>query len=292
LSAERSDRRFVIITGLSGAGKTRALQSMEDLGYYAVDNIPPGLMPRFAELLRQVEGKPNVALVADLRGEAWFGGITEAIQSLERIGSDYDLLFLTARDDVLVRRYKESRRQHPLAPDGNVLEGIRRERARLEAVKEKATLVIDTSDLSPHELKARLADFFGSRQPGMVVELLSFGFKHGLPLDADLVLDVRFLPNPHYVEDLRQHPGTDPAVQSWLFSHREAEAYYETLRRFVAETLEEAARDGRGEMVVAIGCTGGRHRSVAVAERLARDLTRPRRRTVVHHRDLTRGERP
>jgi UPF0042 nucleotide-binding protein len=263
---------------------------MEDLGYYAVDNIPPGLLSPFAELLKEVEGKPKVALVVDLRGEEWFGGIKEAIQALDRIGSPFDLLFLTARDDVLVRRYHESRRQHPLAPEGRILEGIAKEREKLLAVAERATLVLDTSDLSPHELRTRLAEFFGSRRKAFVVELLSFGYKYGLPLDADVILDVRFLPNPHYVPELAGHTGRESVVQDWLFAHPVVAAYFQTLTAFLTDTLDAAAAGGREEMVVAIGCTGGVHRSVAMAERLAPLLERPGRKVVSRHRDAGRVE--
>lgn len=285
------DKSFVIITGLSGAGKTRALQTMEDLGYYAVDNIPPGLLARFADLLKEVEGKPKVALVVDLRGEEWFGGIKEAINALDRIGSSFDLIFLTARDEVLVRRYKESRRQHPLAPEGTILEGIAKEREKLDPVAERATLILDTSDLSPHELRQRLTEFFGSRRKDFLAELVSFGYKHGLPLDADLVLDVRFLPNPHYVPELAGHTGREAAVQDWLFAHEEAERYLGILEGFLDATFHAAAQGGREEMIVGVGCTGGVHRSVAIAERLQAALSKPGRKIVVRHRDLTRERR-
>jgi UPF0042 nucleotide-binding protein len=286
------DKSFVIITGLSGAGKTRTLQTMEDLGYYAVDNIPPGLLGRFAELLQEVEGKPKVALVVDLRGEEWFGGVKEAVHALESMGVAFDLIFLTARDEVLVRRYKESRRQHPLAPEGTILEGIARERERLAEVAERATLVLDTSDLSPHALRARLKEFFGSRRREFVVELVSFGFKHGLPLDADVVLDVRFLPNPHYVPELAGRTGREAEVQSWLFAHEEARRYLDALASFLETTVTAAAAEGRQELVVGVGCTGGVHRSVAVAERLAALLDQAGRRVVVRHRDVARERVP
>ncbi|MCR4399127.1 MAG: RNase adapter RapZ, partial [Firmicutes bacterium] len=208
--------RFVIITGLSGAGKSEAMKCLEDLGYFCVDNLPPALIPKFTELCRQASGElaRRVALVIDIRGGEFFDDLSEALKNLEEIGLPYQVLFLEANDEVLVRRYKETRRRHPLAPQGSVLEGIRAERERLQEIKGKANVIIDTSDLTPQRLRDEMLELFSkdSERGRMIITVVTFGFKYGLPLDADLVLDVRFLPNPFYVESLRPLTGDRPEV--------------------------------------------------------------------------------
>ena len=213
------ERRFILITGFSGAGKSGALHSFEDLGFFSMDNLPPALIPKFAELCIQSEGKIKlVALVCDIRGGELFNGLFEALDRLEEMGFNYEILFLEATEEVLIRRFKETRRRHPLAERGSIVEAIREERTLLEDIRGKADVIVDTSDLAPAELKEKINRLYapGSWERTILVTVLSFGYKYGLPLDADLVFDVRFLPNPYYVDSLRPLDGNDLQVKNYL----------------------------------------------------------------------------
>ncbi|GAB6935150.1 RNase adapter RapZ [Calditerricola yamamurae] len=283
---------LVIITGMSGAGKTVAMQSLEDLGFFCVDNLPPVLIPKFADVIQQSGGKiEKVALVIDLRGREFFQSLFDAFEQLAHMpGVRTYILFLDASDQVLIQRYKETRRRHPMAGAGSVLDGIRRERRLLEELKGRANEVIDTTNLRPAQLKERLAQRFGQLALNrLAVHVVSFGFKYGLPLDADLVFDVRFLPNPHYIPALRTQTGCDPAVYEYVFQWKETQEFVDKLLALLRFLLPYYEREGKNHVVIGIGCTGGKHRSVAIAEYLARAL-RDAYGVTVTHRDLQKDE--
>ncbi len=280
---------FVLVTGLSGAGKSQAAHVLEDMGFFCVDNLPPALIPRFAELVLHAQAKVHrVAVVVDVRSGEFFDALSEALQHLEALGLGYRILFLDAADDVLVRRFKETRRKHPLSTSGSVLEGIREERRRLEPLRERAHRVLDTSDMTPAQLRSELRATFGTAPTALAVSVVSFGYKHGLPLDADLVFDARFLPNPHYVDALRARSGLDPEVRSYVLDSPQGQAFWRRLVDLVLFLLPEFEREGKTDVTVAVGCTGGRHRSVAVAEELVRVLRQRGYEARARHRDLER----
>ncbi|WP_041304162.1 RNase adapter RapZ [Kyrpidia tusciae] len=284
------DLQLVIITGLSGAGKTVAVQSLEDLGYFCVDNLPPALIPKFAELMRQSEGKVSrLALVCDIRGGSWFSHLLMALKDLgERYGVQYRILFLEARDEVLVRRYKATRRRHPLAQGNRILEGIEKERTLLEEIRDRADWIIDTSLLKPAELKEKIAAHFsGSDINRLTLHLVSFGFKYGVPIDADLVFDVRFLPNPYYLDALRPLTGLDLDVYEYVMKWPAAKTFSDKLTDMLDFLLPQYVKEGRSQLVVAVGCTGGQHRSVAMVELLRRHY-QAREKVHVYHRDIHR----
>jgi len=284
--------RLVIITGMSGAGKTIAVQSLEDLGFFCVDNLPPVLIPKFAELIESSKGKiGKVALVIDLRGREFFTALSESLSAIKaNYTIEYEILFLDATDAVLVQRYKESRRRHPLAPEGMPLDGIHLERRMLEDLKGWATQVIDTSSLKPAQLKEQIISRFTNlEQRTFSVNLTSFGFKYGVPIDADLIFDVRFLPNPHYVEHLRPHTGQDPDVYEYVMKWPETQAFLSKLLDMLQFLIPLYTKEGKSQLVIGIGCTGGKHRSVALAEYLGRMLGSSDTEVVrVSHRDAER----
>ncbi|MFS0724701.1 RNase adapter RapZ [Paenibacillus sp. 1P07SE] len=283
---------LLIITGMSGAGKTIAVQSLEDLGFFCVDNLPPVLIPKFAELIESSKGKiGKVALVIDLRGREFFTALSESLNYIkDHYTIGYEILFLDATDSVLVQRYKESRRRHPLAEGGLPLEGIRHERRLLEDLKGWATQVIDTSNLKPAQLKERIVSRFTNHdQPGIAINVTSFGFKYGVPIDADLIFDVRFLPNPHYVEHLRPNTGQHSEVYDYVMKWPETQTFLGKLLDMLNYLIPLYSKEGKSQIVIGIGCTGGKHRSVAIAEYLGRMLGTSETETVrVSHRDAER----
>jgi UPF0042 nucleotide-binding protein len=281
--------RLVIVTGLSGAGKTQAIRCLEDLGFFCVDNLPPKLIPKIAELCQQSgERVRRVALVIDVRGGLFFDALSEELNNFQQQGIKYEILFLEASDEVLVRRYKESRRQHPLGEDISVLDAIRTERERLRELRGKASIILDTTGMSARDLKENLIQLFGkAEKDNLSITLLSFGYKYGIPLDADLVFDVRFLPNPNYVEDLKHLTGLDPAVAAYVFSDDVTKQFMRRFYGLMRFLLPCYIKEGKSHLVVGIGCTGGQHRSVAVAEHLAQLLKRSYR-VNMHHRDIPR----
>ncbi|AEI38851.1 RNase adapter RapZ [Paenibacillus mucilaginosus] len=284
--------KLVIITGMSGAGKTIAVQSLEDLGFFCVDNLPPVLIPKFAELIEQSKGRiGKVALVIDLRGREFFTSLSESLRYLnENYTLTYEILFLDATDSVLVQRYKESRRKHPLAPTGAPLEGIQAERKLLEELKGLATQVIDTSNLKPVALKEKIASRFTNVEGSSIsVNVISFGFKYGVPIDADLIFDVRFLPNPHYIDHLRPNTGQDPEVYEYVMKWNETQEFLAKLLDMLQFLVPQYKKEGKSQVVVGIGCTGGKHRSVAIAEYLGKMMGSSETETVrVSHRDSER----
>ncbi len=286
--------KLVIITGMSGAGKTIAVQSLEDLGFFCVDNLPPVLIPKFAELIEQSNGKiGKVALVIDLRGREFFTALAESLVYIKDHHTiSCEILFLDATDDVLVQRYKESRRRHPLAQQGLPLEGIHAERRMLEDLKGSASQVIDTSKLKPLQLKERIISHFTNQeQSNLSINVTSFGFKYGIPIDADLIYDVRFLPNPHYVEQLRPNTGQHPDVYDYVMKWPETQQFLTKLLDMLQFLIPLYRKEGKSQVVVGIGCTGGKHRSVAIAEYLGRMLgSSDTERVRVSHRDSERDK--
>lgn len=279
-----------LITGLSGAGRSEAAKCLEDLGYFVVDNLPPSLIPKMAELVEASGGPQRLAIVADARGGKFFGDLEQALQELRKRRIATKTLFLEAAEDVLVRRFAETRRKHPLAPEDRRVDGIRREREIMEALRGEADLIIDTSDLTPQMLRERVRDVFSRTTPegAIQVGVVSFGYKYGVPRDADLVLDVRFLPNPYWVDSLRPLPGTEDVVRNHVTGQPQYPKFMERLLALLDEMLPGYLAEGKSYLTVAVGCTGGRHRSVVVAEELAayfRDRGLPVTR---EHRDLKR----
>jgi UPF0042 nucleotide-binding protein len=287
----KQEIRIVIITGLSGAGKSQAVRCLEDLGYYCVDNLPPSLLPKFIELCLQSDGKiPRIALVIDIRGGRFFDSLFESLDSLNQQGIYYEILFLEAADEILVRRFKESRRRHPLSPLGRVLEGIAQERQRLEELRGRANKIIDTSNLSVHELKEQITELFGSRSVGSQITLsvTSFGYKYGILMDADLVMDVRFLPNPYYVEGLRELTGTDERVKKFVLGHEVTRSFITQFIQLLKFLIPHYIAEGKTHLGIAIGCTGGQHRSVVMAIEIGEALGEMGYPVLVKHRDRTR----
>lgn len=283
--------RFVIITGLSGAGKSYAIKCFEDMGYFCVDNLPTTLIPTFADLCAQSTRKiRRIALGVDVREGEYLVHLVEILRELRTKGHPTEVLFLEARDETLVRRYHETRRRHPLAGEGNILEGIRAERTAMADLREVADRIIDTSQLTVHQLKELLVEIYGREgvRPTLSVALVSFGYKHGIPYDADLVFDVRFLPNPHFVDGLKSLDGRDPAVKEFVMSPPVSRQLLDRLQALLRLLLPLYQREGKAYLTVAIGCTGGRHRSVAVVEELRPFFENLGTLPTVTHRDLYR----
>ncbi|QFT90581.1 glmZ(sRNA)-inactivating NTPase [Bacillus sp. THAF10] len=283
-----SDVELVIITGMSGAGKTVAIQSLEDLGFFCVDNLPPTLLPKFLELMEESGNKMNkVALVMDLRGREFFDSLFEALDDISELSwVTPQILFLDAKDSVLVSRYKETRRSHPLAKTGLPLEGIEHERELLEEMKGRAQLILDTSNLKPRELRDKILKQFATHsKQTFKLNVVSFGFKYGLPIDADLVFDVRFLPNPHYIDHMRPMTGLDEEVSSYVLKWSETQKFIEKLTELLSFMLPYYKREGKSQLVLAIGCTGGQHRSVTLAEYFAKHF-KDEYDTLLTHRDI------
>ncbi len=293
---QRAERaQFVIITGLSGAGKSTALRVFEDLGFFCVDNLPPALLPTFADLcLHSDEKIRRVALGIDIRGGEFFDEMLSAVEQITRRGLRADIIFFDASDEVLVRRFKETRRKHPLAEAGSTLAGIRAERRRLEAVKGRAHRIIDSSRLSVQELRDEITAAYPDRRTParrLEISIVTFGYKYGIPIDADLLFDVRFLPNPHYHDSLRALPGTNARVKRFVMGHAETRQFLHRLYDFAGYLLPQFVSEGKRHLTIGLGCTGGRHRSVVLGEALARHVRATGYRVRVRHRDLRREDR-
>lgn len=267
--------RLLIVTGMSGAGKTQVLQALEDMGYLCVDNIPPVLIPKLSDICRQGGDRTSrVALVVDIRGGEFFKALSESLDTLKEMKVPYEIVFMDATDETLIRRYKETRRSHPLAADGRILDGIKLERELLAPLKNLSQNVVDTTELTPRQLRKTISEQFSSEenQVSFRIEVMSFGFKYGLPLDADLVFDVRFLPNPYYKPELRDQTGLESEVYDYVMNHEESEDFYQHLTGLIKPILPGYQKEGKSVLTIAIGCTGGQHRSVAFAHRLAEEL--------------------
>ena len=284
-------RKIVIITGLSGSGKSTVAKTLEDAGFFCVDNLPLDLVPKLLELTESSGGElTRLALVIDLRQRTFLPRYSAMLKSLESSGTSLEILFLDARDEVLIRRYSETRRQHPLAVSGSVVDGITRERRELAEIKAKADWVIDTSDMTVHQLREEIKKIFeGFSGDTLKIAVTSFGFGRGLPMESDLVLDVRFLPNPYFVEELKDKDGRDPEVTNWIFSQPIATKFLEKLEEMLVFLLPLYIREGKQYLTISVGCTGGRHRSVVVAEHVSNFLIRNGYTNVqVRHREIDR----
>jgi UPF0042 nucleotide-binding protein len=282
---------FLVITGLSGAGRSTAADTLEDLGWFVIDNLPPSLIGKVAELVgRPGSETERVALVVGKGGEEHLEDTSPALASLRATGARVRVLFLDASDDVLVRRFEETRRRHPLAAAEGVVESISRERELLDPIKVQADVVVDTSELNVHQLRDRLVDLFSRDDPtiAMQTSVVSFGFKHGIPLNADVVLDCRFLPNPHWVDELRPFTGLDEPVREYVLTQPETGVFLEKLSDLLGLLLPGYVREGKSYLTIAVGCTGGQHRSVVVAEEIARLIEARGFKPTVHHRDVER----
>ncbi len=280
------DKRFVIVTGLSGAGKSLASNFFEDLGYFCVDNLPAPLLSRFAELVLQAESNIHkICLVIDMRGGQFIEALDQELAQLSHRGIDYSILYLEASDEVLVQRFKESRRQHPLSIDGSIIGGITKERAALAHVRELATITIDTSTLEKNDLKNKILQLWKADREDLKINIQSFGFKYGVPIDADMVMDVRFLKNPYYEPSLRALTGRDQAVREYVFDSKEAQTFMKHFSDLIKELLPQYIESGRTTFNIAIGCTGGQHRSVSVAIELANNLQKSGYSIYLNHRD-------
>ena len=281
---------LVIISGMSGAGRSTAAKCLEDLGWYVVDNLPPSLIPTMVDLGARSQGAvARIGAVVDVRGRSFFDDLLASLEDLEHRGVRLRVVFLEASDDALVRRFESVRRPHPLQGDARIVDGIAQERALLRDLRGEADLVIDTSSLNVHELRAKMdAQFADDQEPRLRATVMSFGFKYGLPVDADMVIDCRFLPNPHWVPELRARTGTDEEVANYVFDQPGAKEFLDQYAELLRIVTEGYQREGKRYMTLAVGCTGGKHRSVAMSERLARRLTADGLETVLVHRDMGR----
>lgn len=284
--------RFVIITGMSGAGKTNFMQKLEDMGYYCVDNLPPVLIVRFADLCwKSTSNTRHVAVVTDIRGGSFFDALPLALDELKKRGIPHEVVFLEASDEALVRRYMETRRQHPLAKNMRIQEGISQERKILAGVRAQADLIIDTTSMKPSDLKGYMDNRFGGKldDKGMQITVFSFGFKYGIPIDADMVIDVRFLPNPFYVAKYKHWTGRVQEVADYISRSPVTQNFLKKLYDFMDFNVEQFKVVGKTQFTIAIGCTGGMHRSVFVTEKLGKHLKDKYGHVNVEHRDLHRN---
>lgn len=282
--------RFVIVTGMSGAGKSTALKMLEDMGYFCVDNLPIPLLTRFVEMFSEPEEEvKKIALGIDVRGGQDFTGLKEVLDDLDSREIEYEILFLDASDDVLIKRYKETRRKHPLSGSGRVDTGIAIEREKIMFLKMRATYILDTSKLLTRELKLELEKIFvkGHSFCSLYITVMSFGFKYGIPQDSDLVFDVRFLPNPYYIDSLKEKTGNDPEVQDYVMENDKSRIFLKKLEDMVEFLIPNYILEGKNQLVIAIGCTGGKHRSVTLANALYQILDKKENYGVrIEHRDI------
>ena len=291
--SEEAAMKFLIVSGMSGAGKSKAASILEDFGFYCVDNMPVALIPNFAEICMANQGKyEKVALVTDVRGGETFDKLFESLSKLEQMGCPYEILFVEASPETIVHRYKESRRKHPLSSGFMPIEeAVRNERQVLKSVRDRANYIIDTTALSTAKLRDQLRKLFASGEPAaqMSVNVVSFGYKYGIPIEADLVLDVRFLPNPFYIDELRHKCGLDQEVYDFVFQFQQTQDFMKYLERLIAFLLPLYNEEGKSVLVIAVGCTGGQHRSVAVTKALAEFIRRKGYQASESHRDRTRA---
>ena len=286
--------RFLIVTGMSGAGKTSVLKFLEDINFFCVDNLPPALLPKFAELCYEQEGEiERVALGIDIRGGRLFNDLFQVLSSLQEKDYEYEILFLDASDEVLIKRYKETRRSHPLSRNGSIQEGIRKERKILKDVKKKATYIIDTSQILTRQLKEQINRIFVENQhyENLFITIRSFGFKYGIPSDSDLVFDVRFLPNPFYIQELKEMTGNDAPVSEYVMSFPESQIFLQKLVDMVEFLIPLYIKEGKNNLVISIGCTGGKHRSVTLANALYGALDKDKHTLLLKHHDIEKDAR-
>ena len=280
---------FVVITGMSGAGKSQAMNVMEDMGYYCMDNLPPALLTKFAELTFKSNNEINkVAIVVDIRGGRFFESLFTSLDELKAMGIGYKILFLDSSDDTLIKRYKELRRPHPLKPDGNLVEGIKEEREMLNQIKGRSDYIIDTTKFNLGMLKEEMMKIFlqGEESSKLSISVTSFGFKHGVLLDGDLIFDVRFINNPYYVTELKEFTGLEKNVKDYVFSWPQTQTFISKAMDLIEFLIPHYISEGKTQLVIGIGCTGGKHRSVAIAEEIGILLKGKDHRAIVTHRDL------
>ena len=284
--------QFVIISGMSGTGKSKAASDLEDLGFYCVDNMPAEMIPQFAQLCLATKGRyEKVALVTDIRASMTFDALFQALQKLDDMHLQYSIYYIEASTAVIIKRYKETRRLHPLMKDGSTLENaIARERELLAPVRNRASAIIDTSNLSTGKLRGQLIDLVagGMREHSMDVRVVSFGFKYGLPLEADLVFDVRFLPNPYYIPELKQQTGLDEPVKNFVFKYQQTLDFVAKTEDLLSFLLPNYLDEGKTDLVIAVGCTGGKHRSVCIAKELFEFVSKKGYAATLSHRDMGR----
>ncbi|MDY0236090.1 MAG: RNase adapter RapZ [Gudongella sp.] len=280
---------FVVITGMSGAGKSQAMKVMEDMGYYCMDNLPPALLSKFAELtFKSTKEIDKVAIVVDIRGGEFFETLFLGLKQLVDMGISYKILFLDSSDDTLIRRYKELRRPHPLNPEGNLMDGINEERILLSLVKSRSDYIIDTSKFNLGMLREEMTKIFVEKEERgkLSISVTSFGFKYGILLDGDLIFDVRFLPNPYYIPELKEHSGLQKEVKDYVFKWPQTSEFVEKMIDMLEFLIPYYVIEGKTRLVVGIGCTGGRHRSVAIGNEIGELLNKKGHRVLVYHRDL------
>jgi len=289
---KKDDFRFVIVTGMSGGGKTQACRYMEDLGYFVIDNLPPVFIPKFVELCKHAGGHVGkVVLVVDTRSREFFDTFIHTLDDMDHDDVSYEMLFMDASDPVIIRRYKETRRRHPMAPSSRISEGIAKERERLAPARAKATYIIDTSELKKVELRDKIQRLFGASEgEQMNINVLSFGFKFGMPLDADMVLDVRFLPNPFYIETMRHKSGAVPEVAEYIAKWPVTQEFIERLDGMIDFLVPQYVKEGKSQLVIAVGCTGGMHRSVFIAKHIYDRLSAKKYPVKLEHRDLMKND--
>lgn len=281
---------FVVITGMSGAGKSQAMKVMEDMGYYCMDNLPPALLSKFAELTyKSTKEIEKVAVVVDIRGGVFFEDLFQELDELKEMGVGYKILFLDSSNETLIKRYKELRRPHPLNPEGNLIDGIKEERRILHQVKSRADYIVDTSKFNLGMLKEELTRIFleGEERGKLSISVTSFGFKYGVLLDADLVFDVRFIPNPYYIPELKDHSGLQKDVEEYVFKWTQTQIFVGKTIEMLEFLIPYYVTEGKTRLVIGIGCTGGKHRSVAIAEEIGSILKKNGHRVLVDHRDLS-----
>ena len=280
--------KFVIVTGLSGSGKSEAMRALEDMGFYCVDNLPPALITKFAELCYQPNSSiDKVALGIDIRGREFFEALHDSLNYLKTQDYKYEILFLDCSDDVLLKRYKMTRRNHPLSKNIQIPEGIKQEREIMEPLRSVSSSIIDTTNMKPKDLKEEIEKIFsnGKENSKLTISMVSFGFKHGIPSDCDLVFDVRFLPNPYYIEELRPKTGDDKEVRDYVMNSKISEEFYEKLSDMIQFLVPQYIEEGKHHLVIGIGCTGGRHRSVTISNMIYDELNNKGYRVVKKHRD-------
>ncbi|HOQ07758.1 MAG TPA: RNase adapter RapZ [Clostridiales bacterium] len=286
--------RFIVITGISGAGKSLVANYLEDAGFFCIDNLPPLLIPKIAEICSQSYRKMDkIALVIDIRGGELLNDLFPALDSLSKDGHTYEILFMEASDNVVIKRYKESRRSHPLDHEGSLKKAIAEERRVLEKIKDRANYVIDTSNLTPKQLKEAITGIVVNSEEfgGLIINIISFGFKYGIPIECDLVFDVRFIPNPYYIESMKKHTGKNEDVRNYVLGMQETKEFTGKLNDLLDFLIPNYVKEGKSQLVIGIGCTGGRHRSVVIADELMKSLTVKKHRVVIEHRDIEKDGR-
>jgi len=286
--------RFIVITGISGAGKSLVANYLEDAGFFCIDNLPPLLIPKIAEICSQSYRKMDkIAVVIDIRGGELLNDLFPALDSLSKDGHTYEILFMEASDNVVIKRYKESRRSHPLDREGSLKKAIVEERKVLEKIKNRADYVIDTSNLTPKQLKEAITGIIVDSEEfgGLIINIISFGFKYGIPIECDLVFDVRFIPNPYYIESMKKHTGKHEDVRDYVLGMPETKIFNEKLYDLLDFLIPNYVKEGKSQLVIGIGCTGGRHRSVVIADELVKNLEEKKHRVVIEHRDIEKDGR-